>query len=129
MNKEPPLSASAALDCVTCFRTIGTTPPLYRIEVLTSDADTLMSSPSKASKEFLLSKNDTEETQIARRITIKAKAKEVVRGRGRQGMEVKIMIGDPKATMQRKKTKRMLLQEMIKAAHDHNTPSDGESSY
>ena len=53
---------------------------------------------------------------------VKVKVKEVVGGRGRQGVEVKI-IRDPKVTMQRKKTKGMLLQEMIKAAHD--APSDG----
>ena len=83
--------------------------PLYRMEVLTSEVEALMSTPSKASKKFLLSEDDTEETLIARRIMVKAKAKKGVGGRGRQGVEVKIIIGDPKATVQRKKTKGMLL--------------------
>ena len=78
------------------------------MEALTSEAEVLMSSPSKASENFLESEDDTEETLITRSIAVKVKAKEVVGGRGRQGVEVKI-IGDPKATMQRKKTKGMLL--------------------
>ena len=67
--------------------------PLYRMEGLTSEADTLMNSPSKASDNFLLSASkgdeddleDLEETPIARKITAKGKAKEVVRvvGKGR----------------------------------------------
>ena len=69
--------------------------PLYRMEALTSEADALMSSPSKALNNFLLSTSeggeddleDLEETPIARKITVKgkAKAKEVVQvvGKGR----------------------------------------------
>ena len=67
--------------------------PLYRMEALMSETDTLMNSPSKASDNFLLSTSksdeddleDLEETPISRKITAKGKAKEVVRvvGKGR----------------------------------------------
>ena len=70
--------------------------PLYRMEALTLAADTLMSSPSKASDNFLPSVSegnkdnldDLEETPISRKIILKAKVKEVVWvvGKGRWGV-------------------------------------------
>ena len=57
---------------------------LYRMEVLISEADTLMSSPSKVSDNFLPSGDqyDHEHTPIARKIAVKGKGK--VMGKGRQ---------------------------------------------
>ena len=88
--------------------------PLYRMEALTSEADALMNSPSKALDNFLPSTSkgneddleNLEETPIARKITAKgkAKAKEVVQvvGKGRYRKDAKEM------TME-KKTKGALL--------------------
>ena len=90
--------------------------PLYRMEALTSEVDALMSSPSKASDNFLPSTSkgdednleDLEETPIARKITVKGKAKmkEVVWvvGKGRYGKTK-----DAKEMTMEKKTKGALL--------------------
>ena len=66
--------------------------PLYRIEVLTSGADALVSSPSKASDNLLLreepsedeDENDHDDTLLTRKVTVKGKGK--VMGKGRQVM-------------------------------------------
>ena len=57
--------------------------PLYRMEVLTSDVDTLMSSPSKSLDTFLPSEDedDHEDTPITRKITVKGKLKVIENGR------------------------------------------------
>ena len=90
--------------------------PLYRMEALTLEADALMSSPSKASDNFLPSTSkgneddleDLEETPIARKITVKGKVKvkEVVQvvGKGRYGKTK-----DAKEMTMEKKTKGALL--------------------
>ena len=90
--------------------------PWYRMGALTSEVDALMSSPSKALDNFLLSTSecdeddleDLEETPIARQITVKgkAKAKEVVQvvGKGRYGKTK-----DVKETTMDKKAKGALL--------------------
>ena len=105
--------------------------PLYRMEALTSEADALMNSPSKASDNFLPSTSkgdeddleDLEETQIARKITAKgkAKAKEVVQvvGKGRYGKTK-----DAKETTVEKKTKGALLPEMIAHNGGNKDPTD-----
>ena len=73
------------------------------MDVLTSEADALMSSPSKALDNFLLSEDDHEDTPIARKVTIKGKGKVMEKGR-----QVKDL----------RKTKGALLQEMITTTHD-----------
>ena len=106
--------------------------PLYRMEALTSEVDTLMSSPSKALDNFLPSMRkgdeddleDLEETPIARKITVKGKVKvkEVVQvvGKGRYGKTK-----DAKEMTMEKKTKGALLQEMITAHNSGNKdPAD-----
>lgn len=61
--------------------------PLYRMEVLTSDVDTLMSSPPKSLDTFLPSEDeddhedDHEDTPITRKITVKGKGKVMENGR------------------------------------------------
>ena len=105
---------------------------LYRMEALTSEVDTLMSSPSKASDNFLLCMSegdeddleDLEETPIARKITVKGKVKvkEVVQvvGKGRYRKTK-----DANKTTVEKKTKGTLLQEMITAHNGGNKdPAD-----
>ena len=106
--------------------------PLYRMEALTLEADALMSSPSKASDNFLPSTSkgdedgleDLEKTPIARKITVKGKvkAKEVMQvvGKGRYGKTK-----DAKEMTVEKKTKKALLQEMITAHNGGNKdPTD-----
>ena len=80
--------------------------PLYRMDVLTLEADTLMSSPSKALDDFLPSEDDHEDTPITRKVAVKGKG-EVVE-KGRQGRQVKDL----------RKTKGALLREMITTARD-----------
>ena len=102
--------------------------PLYRMDALTLEADTLMSSPSKAADNFLLSvsegdKDDLEETPIARKITVKGKVKEkkvvwVVR-KGRYGKTK-----NAKEMTMEKKTKGALLQEMITAHNGGSKATD-----
>ena len=104
--------------------------PLYRMEALTSEVDTLMNSPA-ALDNFLLSASkgdeddleDLEETPIARKITAKgkAKAKEVVWvvGKGRYGKTK-----DTKEMTVEKKTKGALLQEMIACNSGNKDPAD-----
>ena len=101
--------------------------PLYRMEMLTSEADTLMSSPSKALDNFLPSKelsedednhdDDHEDTLIARKVAVKGKGKVVgkVVGKGRQVKTGKDLT----------KTKGALLQEMIMTGRDQ--PSGGNA--
>ena len=80
------------------------------------EADALMSSPSKVSDDFLPSANkdyeyddeDLEETPITRKITVKAKAKEVVQVVGKE-RQVKMAIMGAKQTTMEKKTKEVLL--------------------
>ena len=80
--------------------------PLYRMDVLTSEVDTLMSSPSKALDYILPSEDDHEDTPITRKVAVKGKGKVVEKGRqGRQGKDLR-------------KTKGVLLREMITTAHD-----------
>ena len=61
--------------------------PLYRMEVLTSEADALMSSPSKVANNFLPSEgednheNDHKDTPIARKVVVEGKGKVVGEGR------------------------------------------------
>ena len=80
--------------------------PLYRIDVLTSGVDALMSSPSKALDNFLPSEDDHEDTPITRKVAVKGKGK--VMEKGRQGRQVKDL----------RKTKGVLLQEMIMTTCD-----------
>ena len=81
-----------------------------------SEADAMMSSPSKVSNNFQPSEDkvnledDLEKTPTTRKITVRAKGKEMkVTGKGRQVKTDK----DPKEMAMEKKTKGALLQEMI----------------
>ena len=86
--------------------------PLYNMEALMSELDTMMSSPSKVSNNFQPSEDkdnledDLEETPTTRKITVRAKGKEMkVTGKGRQVKTDK----DPKEMTVEKKTKGALL--------------------
>ena len=108
--------------------------PLYKMDALTSEADALTSSPFKPSGNSTSSEEDINETLIARKIAErKGKVKEVVRvvGKGKQGARGKI--ADQKVK-QSKKTKGILLQEMItRASRDHvdngSAVSDGHGKF
>ena len=90
--------------------------PLYRMEVLTSEADVLMSSPSKAMDNFLPSEEDHEDNLIARKVAVKGKGE--VMGKGRQVKRGKDLIME-------RKTKGALLWEMITTACDQ--PNGGNA--
>ena len=97
--------------------------PLYRMEVLTSEVDTLMTSPSKSLDAFLPSEepsedsddheDDHEDTLIARKVVVKGKGKVVEKGR------------QVKTGKDLRKTRGALLQEMITTAHDQ--PNSGNA--
>ena len=83
--------------------------PLYKMDALTSEANSLTSSPFKLSGNSALSEEDVNKTLIARKIAErKGKAKEVARvvGKGKQGVRRKI--ADQKVK-QSKKTRGILL--------------------
>ena len=94
--------------------------PLYRMEALTSEADVLMSSPSKVADNFLPSEGDCEDdhkdTPIGRKVVVKGKGK--VMGEGKQVKRGKDLIVE-------RKTKGVLLWEMIVTAHDQ--PNGGDA--
>ena len=93
--------------------------PLYKMDALTSEADALMSSPFKPSGNSALSEEDVDETSITRKIAErKEKAKEVARvvGKGKQVVRGKIADQKDENVKQSKKTRGILLQEMIMRA-------------
>ena len=80
--------------------------PLYRMEALTSEVDALISSPSKASDNFLPSASEGDEDWVV--------------GKGRY-----VKTKDAKEMTIEKKTKGALLQEMITACNGGNKdPTD-----
>ena len=95
---------------------------LYRMEALTSEADTLMSSPSKVADNFVPSEGEDDhednhkDTPIARTVMVKGKGK--VMGEGRQVTRGKNLIVE-------RKTKGVLLWEMIVTACDQ--PNSGNA--
>ena len=103
--------------------------PLYKMDALTSEANALTSSPFRPSGNSASSEEDVNETLIVRKIAErKGKAKEVARvvGKGEQGARGKI--ADQKVK-QSKKTRGILLREMIKASCDHALAIDPLLSY
>ena len=97
--------------------------PLYRMEALTSEADALMTFPSKSLDAFLLSEepsedldnpeDDHKDTPITRKVAVKGKGKVVEKGR------------QVKTGKDLRKTKGALLWEMITTACDQ--PNSGNA--
>ena len=114
--------------------------PLYNMDVLTSEPDIFMSSPSGKSDDFVLpseeeersvsDSEDVEETPVVRK-------REVMKGKGKvKPADARIILG--KAPKPQKQTKGMLLRGQIATAWDHltldeiscdcgNAPSDGHA--